>query len=118
MKREAWSEEIRAAQRGHAQADATGEWHHLERAHVLSQPSAGLHLRTHVAMLACSFRRRDGHEIAGQMFRLLVAAPGSWTGRYPVGNTGGSNVSAFRPMPIPDDLRALMEATDDAPTAP
>ena len=39
-------------------------------------------------------------------FASLVAAPGSWTGRYPVGNTGGADVSALRPMPIPDDLRA------------
>ena len=117
MNREAWSEELRAAKRARGDAVVTQEWRHLERAHVLSQPRAGLHLRTHVAMLACAFRRRDVHEVAGQMFRLVVAAPGSWTGRYPVGNTGGSNVSAFRPMPIPDDLRALMETTDDAPTA-
>jgi hypothetical protein len=25
-------------------------------------------------------------------------------GRYPVGNTGGADVSALEPMPIPDDL--------------
>jgi hypothetical protein len=40
---------------------------------------------------------------------LLVAAPGSWSGRYPVGNTGGANVSALLPMPIPDDLRAILD---------
>jgi len=39
----------------------------------------------------------------------VVAAPGSWTGRYPVGNTGGSDVSAFREMAIPDDLSALLD---------
>jgi hypothetical protein len=27
----------------------------------------------------------------------------------PIGNTGGARVSALRPMPLPDDLRALLE---------
>jgi len=72
---------------------------------------AGAHVRTHVAMLACAFRRRDRREIVGQLLRLIVAGPGSWTGRYPVGNTGGADVSALRPMPVPDDLRAILEST-------
>jgi hypothetical protein len=45
----------------------------------------------------------------GQLFRLAVAAPGSLTGRFPAGNSGGADVSAFRPMAIPDDLRAVLE---------
>ena len=80
------------------------EWRHLERAHILSQPKAVLHVRTHVAMLAAGIRRHDRREIVGQLLRLLVAGPGSLTGRYPVGNTGGADVSALTPMPIPDDL--------------
>jgi len=59
-------------------------------------------------MLAAAVRRRDARELAGQVFRVLVAAPGSLTGRYPVGNTGGADVSAFAPMPIPEDLRPLL----------
>jgi hypothetical protein len=85
------------------------EWHHLERAHILSQPVAGPHVRTHVAMLGHGIRRRDRREVLGQVVRLVVAAPGTWSERYPVGNTGGANVSALRPMPIPDDLRAILE---------
>jgi hypothetical protein len=109
MLHEAWTGELGAARTAREQHDFPEEWRHLERAHVLSQPMAGLHVKTHVAMLSCAFRRRDGHEVAGQLFRLVVAAPGSWTGRYPVGNTGGSDVSAFREMPIPDDLAALLD---------
>jgi hypothetical protein len=112
MLRDAWSKELGAAQDAKKQHDFPNEWSHLQRAHILSQPMAGPHLKTHLAMLGCAFRRRDGHEVAGQLFRLLVAAPGSWTGRYPVGNTGGSDVSAFRTMPIPDDLAALLEEAD------
>ena len=47
--------------------------------------------------------------VVGQLLRLVVAAPGSWTRRYPVGNTGGADVSALLVMPIPDDLRAVLD---------
>ena len=70
---------------------------------------AGPHVRTHVSMLGYGFRHRDRREVLGQVIRLMVAAPGSWTGRYPVGNTGGAHVSALSPMPIPDDLKGLLD---------
>ena len=105
---ERWAQERSAARAASERTDAEGEWRHLERAHVLSQPMAVAHLRTHVAMLGYGFRHRDGREIVGQLVRLVVAAPGSWTGRYPVGNTGGANVDALKPMPIPDDLQAVL----------
>jgi len=107
--RSAWNDEMRAARTARSQAGNGEEWKHLERAHILSQPLAWLHIRTHAAMLAAALRRRDRHEVLGQIFRLLVAGPGSLTGRYPVGNTGGANVSAFEPMPIPDDLQAYLK---------
>jgi hypothetical protein len=106
----AWQDERLAATTARRAGDAHGEWHHLERAHILSQPIARLHLRTHGAMLAASVRGRDGHEIAGQVLRLLLAGPGSISGRYPVGNTGGADDSAFSPMAVPDDLRPLLLA--------
>jgi Protein of unknown function (DUF3703) len=106
----AWSDERAAARSARDRGDVAGEWRHLERAHILSQPMAGAHVRTHLAMLACALRRRRPREVVGQMLRLVVAGPGSWTGRYPVGNTGGADVSAFRPMPVPDDLRAVLES--------
>ncbi len=107
--RTAWSAEMNSARTARDKADARAERSHLERAHILSQPLAGPHVRTHVAMLGAAVRKREGREIVGQVFRLIVAGPGSLTGRYPVGNTGGADVSAFRPMTIPDDLRALLE---------
>ena len=109
--RAAWSDERAAARSARDRGDVAGEWKHLERAHILSQPLAGAHVRTHLAMLAYAFRRRAPREIVGQLLRLVVAGPGSWTGRYPVGNTGGADVSAFRPMPVPDDLRAILESS-------
>jgi hypothetical protein len=106
----AWRTERHAATTARLTGDASLEWHHLERAHILSQPMAGLHVRTHGAMLAASVRRRDGGEIAGQLLRLLLAVPGSVSGRYPVGNTGGADVSAFSPMAVPEDLRPFLLA--------
>ena len=109
---DAWSAERAEARSARNRRDAPTEWNHLERAHILSQPLAIPHVRTHVAMLGAGFRRRDRREVIGQVLRLLVAAPGSWTGRYPVGNTGGADVSAFRVMPIPDDLRVILDHRD------
>jgi hypothetical protein len=83
----------------------------LERAHILSQPMAGPHVRTHLVMLGYGIRHRNAREVAGQVLRTVVAAPGSWTGKYPVGNTGGANVSAVKPLPVPDDLRVVLEAS-------
>ena len=110
----AWQNERNAAATARRTGDAPGEWHHLERAHILSQPLAGRHVRTHGAMLAASVRRRDGREMAGQLLRLVLAVPGSVSGRYPVGNTGGADVSAFSPMAVPDDLRPLLLALGGA----
>src|SRR4051812_1427470 len=106
----AWESERAASAASRAKGDARAEWTHLERAHILSQPMAGPHVRTHLSMLGYAMRHRNRREIVGQLVRVLVAAPGSWSGRYPVGNTGGADVSALLPLPIPDDLVPILEA--------
>ena len=94
--RAAWS----AANSPDAIADPEPFWELLAEAHVLSQPFAWLHIRTHVEMLRLALRTRDVREIRGQAIRLVLAGPGSLTGRYPTGNSGRSNVSMFEPMPV------------------
>jgi hypothetical protein len=113
-RRAAWAAELDAARSARSSGDTSAEWTHLERAHILSQPMAGPHVRTHAAMLRAALRRQDRHELVGQLFRIIVAAPGSLTGKYPVGNTGGADVSAFAPMAIPEDLRPLLPDTRGA----
>ena len=113
--RAAWAAELDAARTARSTGDTRAEWVHLERAHILSQPMVGAHVRTHVAMFTVALRRHDRHELIGQLFRIIVAAPGSMTGKYPVGNTGGADVSAFAPMPIPEDLQPLLPDTGEAP---
>jgi hypothetical protein len=106
--RDAWATQRGAARAARATGDATAEWHHLERAHILGQPLLIAHVRTHLAMLGDGVRHRDRREIGGQIARLLVAGPGSAARRYPLGNTGGAAVSAVAPMDVPDDLGALL----------
>src|SRR3954452_8889893 len=106
----AWHSERQTASTARRIGDSAAEWRHLERAHILSQPKAVLHVRTHVAMLAAGIRRHDRREVLGQLLRLVVAGPGSLTGRYPVGNTGGADVNALTPMPIPDALAPYLSS--------
>ncbi len=107
--REAFEYELNAARASQARFEIKAAWHHLELAHILSQAHAGPHLRVHWLMFCFAFRQRNVREIIGQIPRLLLAAPGSWTGRAPRGNTGGANVGIFTPMPIPAELVALLE---------
>jgi hypothetical protein len=53
----------------------------------------------------------DFRESIGQLSRMVAAAIFSriWV---PAGNTGRANVSAFSPMPIPEDLRKILESGD------
>jgi hypothetical protein len=109
--RAAWRAERAAARSSPASGDVADEWRHLERAHVLSQAMAAAHVHTHLAMLGHGIRRHDRREVIGQIIRLAVAGPGSLTGRYPVGNTGGAGISLRAAQPIPDDLGALLGTT-------
>ncbi|MGZ4673161.1 MAG: DUF3703 domain-containing protein [Ilumatobacteraceae bacterium] len=104
----AWATEMHLAREASRRHESDAEWGHLERAHILSQPLAGRHVRTHLAMLGFGLRACNRREVVGQMFRTVVAAPGSWSGRYPTGNTGGANVSAFAAMPVPADLQFMI----------
>ena len=105
----AFDQELRrfdeAAQRVH---DAAAAWRALERAHILSQALAWPHVRVHWLMLRFAWRQSDTRELVGQLPRLLLAAPGSWFGRAPLGNTGRSTVGIFTSMPLPPDLALLL----------
>ncbi|MBF6299110.1 DUF3703 domain-containing protein [Nocardia amamiensis] len=102
-----YHEEMRAAK---AAFTAEQRWVHLERAHVLSQPDPWLHTRNHVAMFTLAVRQRDRREALGQVVRIIVAAPGSLSGRYPEGNTGRAGVGLRQRMPTPPDLAALLRS--------
>ncbi len=96
--------ELRAAAQ-----DPVNGFRHLERAHVLGQASTREHVRVHWRMLVWAWRHRDGREFFGQLIRLIGAATKTFIGFVPSGNTGGSNVSALKPMPVDPELAAIIE---------
>lgn len=96
-----------------AVADAAGKlavsFHHLEQAHVLGQISTLEHVRVHMAMLNWAVRHRRAREVCGQALRIVGAATKTAFGWVPAGNTGGANVSPFKSMPVPPDLKQVIE---------
>lgn len=103
-----FAREVAAFHIAERSGDLDMAWHHLERAHIISQSHLALHLSSHYAMLKFAVSQQDTKEILGQLVRLALAPIGAMTGRIPFGNTGRSNVSPFKPMPIPDDLTELL----------
>lgn len=89
--------------------NAQQEFTHLERAHVLGQESTYWHVKVHVLMLAWAIRNHSVQEVLGQVFRVAGAATKTVFGLVPKGNTGGSNVSPFKRMPIEPELAMLIQ---------
>ena len=102
--------ELEAARRAEGAGDFQTAFTHLERAHILSQKYALAHAATHLRMLRLGWRTRDFREVLGQLTRTIAALVFSriWV---PVGNTGRANVSAFAPMPVPEDLAEILGKT-------
>lgn len=108
----AYRGEIEAARSQIARGDPEAAVRHLERAHILGQLRFVDHVRTHVVMLRFAWSRRDAREVRGQVVRLLATIPGHLFGWLPIGNTGGADVSALKPMPVPDDLQRYFAGFD------
>ena len=87
-------------------------FHHLERAHILGQRHTWEHVNVHWRMLRLGASVGAWREVLGQMSRMAAAAMFSriWV---PAGNTGRANVSAMKPMPVPEDLRSMLENGGD-----
>lgn len=107
--------EIEQAEQARARGDAAREFWHLENAHVLGQRSTALHVKAHCLMFAWGWRHRDVKECVGQLLRIVAAATKTVFGFVPTGNTGGANVSPFKPMPIrPELLQRIAQARTGA----
>jgi hypothetical protein len=53
-------------------------------------------------------RSKSFRETLGQVVRIVGAATKTAIGLVPSGNTGGSNVSPFKTLPVPEDLAAIL----------
>ncbi|MFZ5666035.1 MAG: DUF3703 domain-containing protein [Pseudomonadota bacterium] len=104
-----YENEIAAYRDARARNNVKLAWHHLERAHIVSQPHVGLHFSGHLAMFTFALSLRDWPEAWGQVARLALVPLGAIVGRIPRGNTGRASVSVFQSMPVPSDLKMLLE---------
>ena len=86
-------------------------WYHLERSHIIGQSYPIEHTYSHWLMLKFGFRQKDTKEVFGQIIRLLVGGWKSFIDHVPLGNTGGANVPPLKKMPIPNDIKILLENT-------
>ncbi len=92
-----------------AQGQAQPAFTHLERAHVLGQASTAHHVRVHWRMFLWGLQQRDAKECLGQLFRIIGAATKTVFGLIPHGNTGGANVSPFKPMAVSTELEMRIQ---------
>lgn len=81
---------------------------HLERAHVLGQASTFQHVRVHLQMFAWGWRHGRARECVGQILRIVGASTKTVFGLVPSGNTGGSNISPFKSLPVEPELAMLI----------
>lgn len=109
----AFDNEIALAKDLIARGDLATGLTHLECAHVIGQAFVVPHARSHWLMLKVEIRRRRLVAAFGQVVRIALGVLGSAVGVVPVGNTGGSNISMFKHMPIAPELQSIIDG--DAP---
>ena len=109
IRRAAFETEFALAKAFIASGELEAGFAHLERAHVIGQVFVLPHARSHGLMLKLEIRRRQPLAVLGQVARLVLGILGSAVGKVPVGNTGGSNVSMFKSMPISPELKRIIE---------
>jgi hypothetical protein len=101
--------ELQTATALSAQGQAQPAFTHLERAHVLGQASTVHHVRVHWRMFLWGLQQRNAKECLGQLFRMIGAGTKTVFGLIPHGNTGGANVSPFKPMPLTSELETCIQ---------
>jgi hypothetical protein len=106
---QAFESEMAAAQRLYEKGWLDQAFKHLEVAHVLGQRYVVPHVRSHWLMLKIGMRRRSAYEVWGQAMRIILGAVGSAAGIVPRGNTGGTNISMFKRLPIEADTAKLLD---------
>ena len=112
----AFDNEIALAKELIRRGDLDSGFGHLERAHVIGQAFVVPHARSHWLMLQVEFRRRRPVAAFGQVVRIVLGVLGSAVGVVPVGNTGGTDISMFKRMPIAPELQRIIngDASPDA----
>lgn len=108
----AYHKEIQNYKDSVSKKDDLAAWRFLERAHIIGQYFPVPHTGSHFRMFLFGMRKGDLREVYGQFIRMAFGWIGSLFNRIPVGNTGSASVPIFAPMPIPEDLRVLLQHAD------
>jgi len=79
-------------------------FYHFENAHILGQKHLWRHTISHYWMFVFGIKTQNTKEIIGQIFRILASLLFTliWV---PKGNTGGTNISPIKPIPIRKELK-------------
>ncbi len=103
--------ELAKALKARHKGDYSQEFIHLEHAHVLGQNSTYWHTKIHCLMFAWARRQADKKEYIGQLLRIAGAVSKAAMGAVPQGNTGGSDISPFKSLPLRErHARAIARA--------
>ena len=113
----AFANEISLAKELIAKGELEASFPHLERAHIIGQAFVVPHATSHWLMLRVEFRRRRVMAAFGQTVRIVLGMLGSAIGVVPVGNTGGTDVSMFKRMPIEPELQNIIDGVPPNPRA-
>lgn len=108
-RRLAFNQEIAHGRERISAGDLESAFRHLERAHILGQTFVGAHSKAHWLMLKLEIRRRRPTAAFGQVVRLILGVIGSAVGVVPIGNTGGTDISMFKRLPIEPELQAMID---------
>jgi hypothetical protein len=92
-----------------AAGDLDRAFRHLERAHVIGQALVRPHAKAHWLMFTLEIRRGRLAAVFGQAVRIVLGIVGSAVGVVPVGNTGGTDISMFKRLPIAPDLQKIID---------
>jgi hypothetical protein len=109
IRRTAFDNEMTLAKALIARGELEAGFAHLERAHVIGQAFVVPHARSHWLMLKVELRRKRAVAAFGQAVRIVLGMLGSAVGIIPVGNTGGSDISMFKRMPVEPALQKIID---------
>lgn len=102
--------ELELATQARESGNIAAEFQYLENAHVIGQESTYWHVKVHILMFVWAYRNFKPKELLGQAFRIFGAATKTAFGLVPQGNTGGTNVSPFKVMPIKPEFEAIINS--------
>jgi hypothetical protein len=102
------NEEILKAIQAQNTGDYSSAFTYLENAHVLGQESTYWHVKVHYLMMLWGIKQKNLKEVLGQVIRIIGAALLTALKSVPAGNTGGSNVSPVKIMPIKPEYAAII----------